>query len=140
MLMDPIGVAFALLLSILGIIVPLILIASQSEGARRFAVALILSASIAGCLVAAFSFVRAPAPFLDLSWVTPFPFSFAVDRLSALFLLLVCSVAVPVTLFGIPYFDLHYSPGRRNWIWAFFSLFLVSMIVVVTASTGFAFL
>jgi formate hydrogenlyase subunit 3/multisubunit Na+/H+ antiporter MnhD subunit len=118
--MGPIGVAFAFLLSILGIFVPLILIANRGEGVRRFAVALILSASVAGCLVAAFSLVREPAPFLDLSWVTPFPFSLAVDRLSAFFLLLVCSVAIPVTLFGIPYFDLHYSELRRHWIWALF--------------------
>ena len=64
----------------------------------------------------------------------------AVDRLSAFFLLLVCAVAIPVTIFAVPYFDLHYSEQRRNWTWGFFSLFLLSMIVVVTAATGFAFL
>jgi hydrogenase-4 component B len=77
---------------------------------------------------------------LDLSRATPFPFSLAVDRLSAFFLLLVCAVAIPVTIFAAPYFDLHYSERRRNWTWGFFSMFLLSMIVVVTAATGFAFL
>src|ERR1039458_2689626 len=56
------------------------------------------------------------------------------------FLLLVCAVAIPITIFAVPYFDLHYSERRRNWTWGFFSLFLLSMIVVVTAATGFTFL
>jgi hydrogenase-4 component B len=84
--------------------------------------------------------LQEPAPRLVLRWVTPFYFSLAVDRLSAFFLLLVCAVAVPVTIFAVPYFDLHYCEQRRRWSWAFFSLFLFSMIVVVTASSGFAFL
>jgi hydrogenase-4 component B len=140
MLMGPTGVAFVFLFSVLGVFVPLILIASRAKSARRLAIALILTAGVAGCLVAVSGFLRQPAPFIDLSQVTPFPFSLAVDRLSAFFLLLVCAVAVPVTIFAVPYFDLHCSESRRNWTWAFFSLFLLSMIVVVTASTGFAFL
>jgi hydrogenase-4 component B len=138
--MGPIEVAFALLLSVLGVFVPLVLIASRGEVARRLALGLILGANVAGCLVAVSGFIGQSVPLLDLSRATPFPFSLAVDRLSAFFLLLVCSVAVPVTIFAGPYFDLHYSERRRNWTWAFFSLFLLSMIVVVTASTGFAFL
>ena len=47
-------------------------------------------------------------------------------------------MAVPVAIFSVSYFD--YGEQRRNRIWAFFSLFLASMILVVTASTGFAFL
>lgn len=140
MLMGPTGVAFVFLFSALGVFVPLILIASRKEGARRLAIALILTAGLAGCVVAVSGFLRQPGPFLDLSRVTPFPFSLGVDLLSAFFLLLVCAVAVPVTIFAVPYFDLHCSEPRRNWTWAFFSLFLLSMIVVVTASTGFAFL
>ena len=120
--------------------VPLILIASRAQGARRLAIALILTANFAGCVVAVLGFLGQSAPQLDLSWATPFPFSLAVDRLSAFFLLLVCAVAIPVTIFAAPYFDLHYAERRRNWMWGFFSLFLLSMIVVVTASTGFAFL
>ncbi len=140
MLITLTGAAFVFLLSALGIFVPLILIAGRAKGARRLAIALILTASSAGCLVAVSGVLRQPAPLLDLSLATPFSFSLAVDRLSAFFLLLVCAVAVPVTIFAVPYFDLHYSEQRRHWMWAFFSLFLLSMIVVVTASTGFAFL
>lgn len=133
-------VALAFVLLALGLLAPLSLIAGRGEKARRLAVALILSASIAGCLVALFSFLREPSLLLELRWVTPFSFSLTVDRLSAFFLLLVCSVTIPIAVFGVPYFNSHYSEARRNWTWAFISLFLLSMIVVVTASTGFAFL
>jgi hydrogenase-4 component B len=140
MLTGPIGAAFVFLLAVLAVLVPLILIASRAESARRLALALILIASSAGCVVAVSSFLRQPGPVLDLSRATPFPFSLAVDRLTAFFLLLVCAVAIPVTLFAAPYCDLHYSERRRNWTWGFFSFFVLSMIVVVTAATGFAFL
>lgn len=140
MLIRPIGVAFAVLLGFLGVGVPLILLASRAKTARKLAVVLLLTASLAGCLVAVFAFLGKPAPSLELTWVTPFHFALTVDRLSGFFALVICSVAIPVTIFAAPYFDLHYSERRRNWTWAFFSLFLLSMIVVVTASTGFAFL
>ena len=140
MLMGPTGVVFIFLLGVLGVCVPLILIVSRTKGARKLAIALILTASLGGCVAAVFGFLRQSPSLLDLSRVTPFPFLLAIDRLSAFFLLLVCVVAVPVTIFAVPYFDLHYSEQRRNWTWAFFSLFLLSMIVVVTAATGFAFL
>jgi hydrogenase-4 component B len=140
MLMGLTGVVFVFLISVLGVCVPLILIASRAKDARKLAISLILTACLAGCVAAVFGFVRQAPPLLDLSRATAFPFLLAIDRLSAFFLLLVCAVAVPVTIFAVPYFDLHYSEQRRNWTWAFFSLFLLSMIVVVTAATGFAFL
>lgn len=140
MMTGTIGAAFIFLLAFLAVLVPLTLIVSSAESARRLAIALILIASSAGCVVAAFGFLGQSALRLDLSWAAPFPFSLTVDRLSAFFLLLVCTVAIPVTIFAVPYFDLHYSERRRNWTWGFFSLFLLSMIVVDTAATGFAFL
>lgn len=138
--MGSIGVAFVFLLSILAVCVPLILIASRAEDARSVAIALILTASTVGCLVGVSGLLRRLTVLFDLSPVTPFPFSLAVDPLSAFFLLLTCAVAIPVTIFAIGYFDLHYSKRRRNWVWVLFSLFLVSMIIVVTAATAFAFL
>src|SRR5512135_2558305 len=140
MLVGPTGVVFVFLLGVLGICVPLILIASRTKGARNLAIALIPTASLAGCVAAVPGFLRPSPSLLDLSRVTPFPFLLAIDRLSGFFLLLVCAVSIPVTIFAVPYFDLHYSEQRRNWTWAFFSLFLLSMIMVVTAATGFAFL
>src|SRR5512140_219959 len=72
---------------------------------------------MAGVTVAAFSFWRGDAISLDLSAVAPFPFSVALDRLSAFFLLLICTVAAPVIIFSVPYVDAHYQGLRRAWFW-----------------------
>jgi hydrogenase-4 component B len=131
---------FVFLLASLGLFAPLVLMASQARTARAFAIALIVGSNVVGCLVAVLCFWRESDAVVDLSRFTPFPFALGIDRLSALFLLLICTVAVPVSIFAVSYFDEHYGEQRRSWMWAFYSLFLLSMIMVVTASTGFAFL
>jgi len=131
---------FVFLLASLGLFAPLVLMARQVRRARAFAIALIVGSNVVGCLVAVLCFWRDSDAVVDFSRFTPFPLALGIDRLSALFLLLICAVAVPVSIFAVSYFDKHYSEQRRSWVWAFFSLFLLSMIVVVTASTGFAFL
>ena len=77
---------------------------------------------------------------VDLCWLAPFPFMLSIDRLSAYFLLLICVVGAPVVLFSTSYVERHYKGPRRHWLWALLSLFLLSMVVVVTAATAFAFL
>lgn len=140
--MSPAFASLALLfaLAVLGAAVPLLLLASSTVAARRLASALILAASLAGGLAACSGLRGSAAPLLVLSWVTPFRFSLAVDPLSAFFLLLICAVAVPVALFAAPYFERHIPEARRGWTWAFVSWFLLAMVVVVTTSSGFAFL
>ncbi|MGB0034649.1 MAG: proton-conducting transporter membrane subunit [Candidatus Acidiferrales bacterium] len=128
------------LLASLGLVAPLVLMTSQAKTARVFAITLIVGSNVVGCIVAVLCFWRESDAVVDLSRFTPFPFALGIDRLSALFLLLICTVAVPVSIFAVSYFDKHYAEQRRSWVWAFFSLFLLSMIIVVTASTGFAFL
>ena len=135
-----IKVGFASLLTALGLVAPLVLIAGQAKKRRVIAVTLIVGSNVMGCFVAALCFWRESTLQLDFSSLTPFPFVLGIDRLSALFLLLICTVAIPVAIFAVRYFDNHCPEHRRKWVWAFFSLFLLSMIVVVTASTGFAFL
>jgi hypothetical protein len=65
------GAAFIFLLSVLGVCVPLILIESRTKATRKLAIALILTASLAGCVVAVFGLLRQSPPLLDLSWATP---------------------------------------------------------------------
>lgn len=140
MQLAPAEIGFVFLLASLGLLAPLVIMARRTKTARAFAIALIVGSNVVGCLVAAVCFWRESDAVVDLSSFTPFPFALGIDRLSALFLLLICAVAVPVSIFAVSYFDKHYSEQRRSWMWAFYSLFLLSMIVVVTASTGFAFL
>lgn len=101
---------------------------------------LLLLALLAGTLVAGVSFWRGDGLALDLSSLTPFSFALTVDRLSAFFLLLICAVGVPVVLFSTTYVERHYRGPKADWMWALLSLFLLSMALVVTASTAFAFL
>ncbi len=136
----PLGWAFGFVLAALSVFVPLVLLVSQAKKKRAVAIVLIVGSGFVGCVVAALCFWRGSVVLLDFSRLTPFPFALGIDRLSAFFLLLICMVAVPVTIFSVSYFDDHYGEQQRNRIWAFFSLFLASMILVVTASTGFAFL
>jgi len=128
------------LLLMLGAAVPMVLVGSRAKGARLLAAGMLIAACLAGSFVAALGFWRTSSVLMDFTGFTPFPFTLEIDRLSALFLLLICVVAVPVAVFAVPYFEHHCPERRRNWMWIFFSWFLLSMIVVVTASTGFAFL
>jgi hydrogenase-4 component B len=107
---------------------------------RRLSSLLLLLVLLVGAFVAGVSFWRGDRLALDLSWVTPFPFALTVDRLSAFFLLIICAVGAPVALFSISYVERHYSGSKADWMWALLSLFVLSMAIVVTASTAFAFL
>ena len=91
-------------------------------------------------IVAGFCFWRGDGLALDLSRLTPFPFALTVDRLSAFFLLLICAVGAPVALFSSSYVERHYSGAKADSMWLLLPLFLLSMVLVVTASTAFAFL
>src|SRR5258708_11619477 len=136
----PVELGFVFVLAVLGFLVPLLLIASQAKWARSLAIALIIGGNLAGCFVAALCFWRESILLIDFSRFTPFPFALGIDRLSALFLLLICTVAVPVSIFAVSYFAKPYREQRRKWVGSFFSLFLSSLIIFVTASTAFPFL
>jgi hydrogenase-4 component B len=132
--------AFNSFLTVLLLLPAAILLCRRSSRTRALPSLLFLLALLVGTFVAGMSFWRGDRLALDLSWLTLFPFAFAVDRLSAFFLLIICAVGAPVALFSIPYVERHYSGTKADWMWALLSLFLLSMSLVVTASTAFAFL
>lgn len=117
-----------------------ILVGGRQRPLRVLASTLLLIGLLAGTAVAGVCFWRGDRLAIDLSQLTPLPFVVAVDRLSAFFLLLICGVGAAVTLFSHSYIEHHYSGQRRDWLWALLPLFLLSMMLVVTASTAFAFL
>lgn len=100
----------------------------------------LLAAMVSGGMVAANCLWSGTTVKLDLSAVTPFPFILGVDRLSAFFLLLISLVSTPVVLFSASYIERHYEGPAGLWICFLLPWFLLSMVVVVTAGTGFAFL
>ncbi len=69
----------------------------------------------------------------------PFALGIALDRLSAFFVLLICGVSIPVALFSTSYAE-HYSGTVWRWYWCLVPLFILTMILVVVASTVFVFM
>jgi hydrogenase-4 component B len=121
-------------------VVPAAWLAVRSKRLRWLPGAILALALLLGTLVGS-SLLWSVAPLrLDLSAGTPFPFVLEVDRLSAFFLLLICGVALPVVWYAQSYLPRHYGEAATQWIWALCSLFLLSMVLVVVASTAFSFL
>ena len=112
----------------------------RSKRATVAASLLLVATMLVGALVAGWGLWRGAAPRIDLSSVFPLPFTVAPDRLSSFFLLLICVVSAPVAVFSGSYVEQHYSGAKRAWFWALLPWFIGSMALVVTASSGFAFL
>jgi hydrogenase-4 component B len=135
-----IQIAFNSLLAILLSIPAVTLICRKVKRAAMLPSLLFLASLGMGTFLAGVCFWRGERVSASFSQLTSFPFSLTVDRLSAFFLLLICAVGVPVALFSTSYIRRHYSESKRDWLWALLPLFLLSMMLVVTASTAFAFL
>ena len=116
------------------------LISRRWTKARSLPPVLLMGSLVVGTAVAAVGFWEGQRFTVDVSQVASFSFALGVDRLSAFFLLLICSVSLPVILFSSSYIPRHYAGARRHWLWVLLPLFLLSMVLVVTASTPFAFL
>jgi hydrogenase-4 component B len=116
------------------------LVARWWNRARLVSSLILLVAMVVGAEVGVICWWRGITVSLSLPGFSPLPFAFAVDRLSGFFLVLICVVAAPVVLFSISYVERHYERARQTWFWVLLPWFLLSMVVVVTASTAFAFL
>ncbi len=95
---------------------------------------------VAGAAAAGHGVWGSNQPVPSFSWNFPFPFALSIDRLSAFFLFLICAISIPIAIFSLSYVNGHYQGPRRAWIWTLLPLFILSMSVVVTASTALAFL
>jgi hydrogenase-4 component B len=133
-------VAFNSFLAMLLCIPAVTLVAGGRKNLRLASSLLLLTAVTLGALVGGACWWRGGGLTLDLSGFGPLPLALTIDRLSAFFLLLIGVVAAPVVLFSVSYVERHYEGPRRTWLWTLLPWFLLSMVIVVTASTGFAFL
>jgi hydrogenase-4 component B len=131
---------FTSFLSLLLCIPAVMLAAGRSKRGRAVYSLLLLLTAILGTAVSYLCWTDGIALELNMSGFAPVPFALRVDRLSAFFLLLMCVVAACVFLFSSSYIERHYQGARRLWSWVLLPWFLLSMVVVVTASTAFAFL
>lgn len=116
------------------------LICRKRKGLDALPSILLILSLVLGTAVSGVSLWRGDWLGLDLSQVMRFPFALSVDRLSAFFLLLICGSGVPVAIFSTSYIERNYAGAKRYWIETLMPVFLLSMMLVVTASTAFAFL
>jgi len=106
---------------------------------RRIVPMAVLASVLLGLGIGGNCFLSRATVNLDYSSHLPFAFGFAVDRLAGFFLMLICGLAAPVTLFSESYSD-NYSSAVWKWYWSLLPLFILSMALVVVASTAFAFM
>lgn len=133
-------VLFFLLLALLLAGPVITLVAAGLRQVPSISAYLLCIALAIGALASAGILWQGRAASFDLTFLAPFPFALLVDRLSAYFLLIVCLVGAPVALFSSSYVERHYHGARRVWFWGLLPWFLLSMVLVVTASTAFAFM
>jgi hydrogenase-4 component B len=135
-----ISFVFRSFLVLLLVIPAVTLMAGRLRRGRNLISILLILITVAGAAVAYLCWSQGARAELNFSGFSPAPFALAVDGLSGFFLLLVCVVAAPVFLFSASYVERHYEGLRRLMLWVMLPWFLLSMVVVVTASTAFAFL
>ena len=112
----------------------------KSKRGRSLYAFVLLLIAILGAVISYVCWTHDIGLDLGLAGFAPISFALHLDRLSAFFLLLLCVVAAPIFLFSGSYIERHYQGPRRLWFWVLLPWFLLSMVVVVTASTAFAFL
>jgi hydrogenase-4 component B len=137
------SVAFSVLF---GLPVVAALLACIARFAGKAAHALRMGAAVgtvlamaAGTVLAINAWAQGVPLHFDLSFFSPLPFLVSLDRLGGFFLFIVCGVSLPAVVFSFPYTEHHYPQPRAAWYWAFLPLFLLSMVMVVTGATVFAF-
>ncbi len=116
------------------------LLSRKWQRAQLASLVILLLTSSIGAVVGVICWWTGKVVTVNLSGFSPLPFTLAIDRLSAFFLLLTCAVTAPVVFFSLSYVERHYGGLRRTWLLALMSWFTLSMVVVVTASSGFGFL
>jgi hydrogenase-4 component B len=100
--------------------------------------------SACGILVALEVLISGPLalslPISSVIGQLSFGFNIVVDQLSAFFLMVICTLALPVSIYSFGYvkeYEGHYGLGRFGLL---FNLFLLSMVLVVTAGNIIVFL
>jgi hydrogenase-4 component B len=100
---------------------------------------MVLASALVGLGIGAYCFLSGRTIGFDFSSHLPFAFGLVVDRLAGFFLMLISAVAAPIALFSLSYAE-HLSGKAWRWFWFLLPLFILSMALVVVASTAFAFM
>ncbi|PWB73050.1 hypothetical protein C3F09_05745 [candidate division GN15 bacterium] len=118
------------------------LIVRRSPGAATFvAVSGALLACLMGLVAAVIVLSGGGYDYLEWAWSIPGgSFALGVDALSAVFLIILFFVSIPVCLFGVPYLRTYGSRQNLGAAWFFTCLLIASMAMVVLARNAVLFL
>ena len=87
--------------------------------------------------------LAAPQPILftiGSSFFSFLHFSFALDKLAAFFILVICLIALFCSLYGLDYVKHYYRKYNIGALGFFYNLFIAGMLLVVVAANGLFFL
>ena len=121
-----------------------VMLNSRNKACIGVAVGSAAAFSACGILVALEVLITGPLmlslPISSAIGQLSFGFNIVVDQLSAFFLMVICTLALPVSIYSFGYvkeYEGHYGLGRFGLL---FNLFLLSMVLVVTAGNIIVFL
>lgn len=114
---------------------------ARSNSGQRLTVFLLAVGSLVGLAGTGLSLLEAGVPSLSRPWFLPWGlFSVAVDRLSAFFLLLVFTVPLLASVYGLGYWKQSEHPENGRRLGAFTGLLTSSMAMIVIARDSVLFL
>jgi len=121
--------------------VPAAFMNARSNAGQRLTVLLLAAGSIAGLAGTVLSLLQTGVPSLALPWLLPWGrFSVSIDRLSAYFLLLVFSIPLLGSVYGLGYWKQSEHPDNGRRLGIFMGLLTASMAMIVIARDSVLFL
>ena len=140
-ILSPDGFIVLLLLFLLGALGSALL-KNNDESANYWSSFFAIAGSLWGILFGLGSLFAA-RPLLFAIGAFPFSllqFSFLIDKLAAFFIFIICLIALFCSLYGIDYVKHYYKKYSIGPLGFFYNLFILGMLMVVTATNGLFFL
>jgi hydrogenase-4 component B len=126
----------------IGFIAPLVgLRVKNDKNPRYLSCSLTSIASVLLIIFSAEIILTSNTYTINLYQLTPlFNFNMVIDRLAAFFVLLISVVSFAVSIYSTKYVDHMHTANKRNFVISLMNLFILSMVLVVSASGMFSFL
>ncbi|MDD5502001.1 MAG: proton-conducting transporter membrane subunit [Candidatus Thermoplasmatota archaeon] len=124
-----------------GATLPLISISSDSKTFRRISLGIYAIASLLLADVSLFAAYKNITIAITIYKILPqIQFSFMLDRLSALFVLMISVVSLCASIYSVGYVEHGHHKVRKNLLVSLMGFFILSMILVVSSANTFAFI
>jgi formate hydrogenlyase subunit 3/multisubunit Na+/H+ antiporter MnhD subunit len=124
-----------------GASLPLIFASSDSKTIRRISLSVYAAASLLLAGVSLFAAYKNITIAITIYKIAPqIQFSFVLDRLSALFVLMISVVSLCASIYSVGYVEHGHHKVRKNLLVSLMGFFILSMILVVSSANTFAFI